>query len=115
MRKNIIALLGLGAFALLAAGVEAKPVSRTYPQPCAKVYSEAKAIVSEKPYKIYSAEEHTLIFETGSFWKAGAHQITASFESDGQGCKVTTNAAYSGVMRNGTVFLDRLGKRLTGE
>ncbi len=115
MRKNIIALLGLGAFALLAAGVEAKPVSRTYPQPCAKVYAEAKAIVSEKPYKIYSAEEHTLIFETGSFWKAGAHQITASFESDGQGCKVTTNAAYSGVMRNGTVFLDRLGKRLTGE
>ncbi len=83
-------------------------------------------MVSEKPYKIYTAEEHTLIFETGSFWKAGAHQITASFEAgahqitasfeaDGQGCKVTTNAPYSGVMRDGTVFLDRLGKRLTGE
>lgn len=115
MNKVMVALFGLATFILLAVIVEAKPVSRTYPKPCSEVYPVAKAMVSEKPYKIYSSEEHTLIFETGSFWKAGAHQIVASFEADGPGCKVTTNAPYSGVMRNGTVFLDRLGEKLNGK
>ena len=91
----------------------AKPVARTYPEPCADVYKVAKTMASEKPYKLYSAEEHTLTFETGSFWKAGAKQITASFETEDHGCKVTTNAPYSGLMRNGTVFLDRLGKAIS--
>lgn len=100
------------AVVLPAISVQAKPVSRAYQKPCKEVYATAKSMVSEKPYKLYSAEEHTLIFETGSFWKAGAQQMTANFEDEGQGCKVTANAPYSGFRRNGTVFLDRLAKKL---
>jgi hypothetical protein len=112
MKKYVMALFALLTLTLLVTSAVAKPVSRSYTKPCGEVYSAAKEMVSQKPYKLYSAEEHTLIFETGSFWKAGAQQITANFEPDGEGCKVTVNAPYSGFRRNGSVFLDRLGKKL---
>jgi hypothetical protein len=97
---------------LMATFAEAKPKSKSFNLPCETVYKTAKQMASEKPYKLQSAETHTLFLETGSFWKAGSQNLIINFDGDGAGCKVTVNAPYSGVRRNGTVFLDRLTQTL---
>jgi hypothetical protein len=104
--------VGLFAFATVA---QAKPVTRILSQPCAKVFPVAEKIGSEKPYKMQldGKTDMNLIIETGSFWKAGAAQIIVQFtQNSDQTCTVTDNSPYSGVRRNGTVFLDRLEKEL---
>jgi hypothetical protein len=76
----------------------------------------AETLASEKPYKLQldGKTDMNLIVETGSFWKAGAAQIIVQFSSNSDGtCTVTDNSPYSGVRRNGTVFLDRLEKSIT--
>ncbi|HKM66285.1 MAG TPA: hypothetical protein VJX70_03895 [Candidatus Acidoferrum sp.] len=106
----IIAVLALGASQAIA-----KPITRTFPQSCTVVFPAAEKLGSEKPYKMQldSKTDMNLIVETGSFWKAGAAQIIVRFVQDPGGtCTVTDNSPYSGVRRNGTVFLDRLEKML---
>jgi len=113
MIKESIFALGLLALATVA---QAKPVTRTFSQPCAAVFPIAEKLGSEKPYKIQldGKADMNLIVETGSFWKAGASQIIVQFKDNDNKttCTVTDNSPYSGVRRNGTVFLDRLEKAL---
>jgi hypothetical protein len=79
------------------------------------VFPIAEKLGSENPYKMQvdDKSDMNLVIETGSFWKAGAAQIIVKFVQDAGGtCTVTGNSPYSGVRRNGTVFLDRLQKAL---
>jgi hypothetical protein len=110
MKKATILVVGIIA---IAGAAQAKPVSRTLAQPCTAVFPVAEKIGSEKPYKMQldGKTDMNLIIETGSYWKVGAAQIIIQFAQDGdQKCTVTDNSPYSGVRRNGTVFLDRLEK-----
>ena len=112
MKKVTIFAVGCLAFATVAHG---KPLTRTLSQPCTAVFPVAEKLGSEKPYKIQldGKADMNLIVETGSFWKAGAAQIIVQFtQNSNQTCTVTDNSPYSGVRRNGTVFLDRLEKAL---
>lgn len=113
MRKVAVALVWV-----LALGVStlAKPKTRTFAKPCSVVFPIAEQMGSEKPYKLQldGKTDMNLIVETGSFWKAGASQIIIRFTDGGNGtCTVTDNSPYSGARRNGTVFLDRIEKKLT--
>lgn len=68
---------------------------------------------SEKPYHLLLDGKKDMILrvQTGSFWKAGARDIDVQFSDNTDGsCMVTDNSPYSGVMRHGTVYLDRLEK-----
>jgi hypothetical protein len=110
--KHIIIVVVL-AFA--ASPANAKPITRTFQQSCSAVFPAAEKLGSEKPYKMQldGKTDMNLIIETGSYWKAGAAQIIVRFVQDPAGtCTVTDNSPYSGVRRNGTVFLDRLEKTL---
>jgi hypothetical protein len=96
--------------------VWAKEKQRTFPQPCATVFPIAEKMSGEKPYHLLLDGKVDMILrvETGSFWKAGAADIDVQFTSDPEGtCTVTDNSPYSGVRKNGTVFLDRLEKRIS--
>jgi hypothetical protein len=98
-----------------AASIMAKPKTRTFQQPCSVVFPAAEKLASAPPYKLQldGKTDMNLIVETGSFWKAGAAQIIVQFAANTNGtCTVTDNSPYSGVRRNGTVFLDRLEKIL---
>jgi hypothetical protein len=108
------AIVAVAVF-LLAAIAQAKEKDRTLPQSCSVVFPVAEKMANEKPYKLQldGKADMNLIVETGSFWKAGAAQIIVKFTpNDNASCTVTDNSPYSGVRRNGTVFLDRLEKRL---
>jgi len=70
---------------------------------------------NEKPYHLLLDGKKDMILrvQTGSFWKAGARDIDVQFSDETNGsCTVTDNTPYSGVMRHGTVYLDRLEKLL---
>lgn len=113
MRKVTVISISLLAFAAI---VSAKPKTRKFPQPCTTVFPAAEKLASAPPYKLQldGKTDMNLIVETGSFWKAGAAQIIVQFSANSDGtCTVTDNSPYSGVRRNGTVFLDRLEKILT--
>lgn len=113
MKKATIFAVGVLAFATVAG---AKPKSRILSQQCTTVFPVAEKMGSEKPYKMQldGKADMNLIIETGSYWKAGAAQIIVQFtQNDDKTCTVTDNSPYSGVRRNGTVFLDRLEKELT--
>jgi hypothetical protein len=112
MRKAIAIVVVLLA---LAGVVSAKPKTRTFVQSCSAVFAAAEQLGSAKPYKLQldGKTDMNLIVETGSFWKAGAQQIIVQFSANADGsCTVTDNSPYSGLRRNGTVFLDRLEKTL---
>jgi len=109
-KAAVILVLVLGAFS-----VSGKPLTRTFEKPCNVVFPLAEQMAQEKPYKLQldGKQDMNLIVETGSFWKAGAAQIIVQFKDNDNGtCTVTDNSPYSGVRRNGTMFLDRLEKRL---
>lgn len=101
---------------LFATAGQAKEKDRAFRQPCSAVFPVAEKMASEKPYKLQldGKTDMNLIIETGSVWKAGAAQIIVKFtpSDDNQTCTVADNSPYSGVRRNGTVFLDRLEKEL---
>jgi len=112
MIKQSVALL---LFVALAAAVQAKPKTRTFNESCDRVFSVAENIASHKPYHIVLDGKKDMVLEvqTGSFWKAGASNIQVQFVPNNDGtCAVTDNSRYSGLRRNGTVFLDRLEKAL---
>ena len=111
---KITVILMLSGF-LFAGAAQAKEKDRTFAQPCTVVFPIAEKMASEKPYKLQldGRTDMNLIIETGSFWKAGAAQIIVRFSANSDGtCSVADSSPYSGVRRNGTVFLDRLEKRL---
>jgi hypothetical protein len=111
MKETMIAI----ALLTFAASISAKPITRTFHQPCTTVFPTAEKLGSVKPYKLQldGKSDMNLIVETGSFWKAGASQIIVQFSANSDGtCTVTDNSPYSGVRRNGTVFLDRLESAL---
>jgi hypothetical protein len=113
MRKPVISAVGICLMATLG---QAKEKDRIFNQPCSVVFPVAEKMASEKPYKLQldAKTDMNLIVETGSFWKAGASQIIVKFTpgDDNKSCTVADNSPYSGVRRNGTVFLDRLEKQL---
>ena len=113
MRVVVRVTIGICLFATIG---QAKEKDRTFRQPCSVVFSVAEKMANEKPYKLQldGKSDLNLIIETGSFWKAGAGQIIVKFTSndDNRACTVSDNSPYSGVRRNGTVFLDRLEKQL---
>lgn len=112
MKKVAIFAVGVLAFSTV---MQAKPITRILAEPCTSVFPIAEKLGSEKPYKLQldGKTDMNLIIETGSFWKAGAAQIIVQFTpNDNKSCTVTDNSPYSGVRRNGTVFLDRLEKAL---
>lgn len=111
MKKATLAV----ALILFTVPCFAKPKTQTYAQPCSIVFPVAEKLGSQPPYKIQldAKADMQLIVETGSFWKAGARQIIVRFDPGvNSSCTVTVSAPYSGVLRNGTVFLDRLEKAL---
>jgi hypothetical protein len=99
---------------LFATPCYAKPVARSFTQPCDAVFAAAEKLASEKPYHITmeSKADHNLVVATGSWMGSGRRDMFTKFEAEGQGCKVTTDAPYSGVFRHGSVFLDRLEKAM---
>jgi hypothetical protein len=113
MRQAAIVAIGI---CLLPTLGQAKEKDRTFNQPCSVVFPAAEKMASEKPYKLQldAKADMNLIVEIGSFWKAGASQIIVRFvaSDDNKSCTVVDNSPYSGVRRNGTVFLDRLEKQL---
>lgn len=80
-------------------------------KPCAVVFAAAEKLASEKPYKLdMDAKADMKLIIAGDFWR-GRKQITVSFyQTNPDTCSVTADSFYSGVLRNGTVFLDRLEK-----
>ena len=116
MRRVVAAISILISILMLGGIASAKPKTRTFSKPCSVVFPVAERMASEKPYKLQldGKQDMNLIVETGSFWKAGASQIIVKFSGDSTTCTVTDNSPYSGMRRNGTVFLDRLEKRLNG-
>lgn len=101
--------------ALAASPAIAKTKTRTFQQPCTIVFPVAEKLASAKPYKmqIDDKTDMNLDIQTGSFWKSGTAQILVKFVQDAGGtCTVTDDSRYSGLLRNGTVFLDRLEKAL---
>jgi hypothetical protein len=112
MRKATI--IGVGVF-LCASIAQAKDKERTFSQPCSVVFPIAEKLASEKPYKleIDGKNDMNLVVDTGSYWKAGSARIVVKFTQGEDGsCTVVDNSPYSGVRRNGTVFLDRLEKQV---
>ena len=108
-------VLLIAVLALAASPAIAKPKTRTFAQPGTVVFPVAEKLGSEKPYKmqIDDKTDMNLDIQTGSFWKSGTAQIIVKFVQDAAGtCTVTDDSRYSGVLRNGTVFLDRLEKAL---
>jgi len=100
----------------LVASVQAKEKDRIIARPCTEVFPVAEKMGSEKPYKLQldGKTDMNLVIETGSIWKAGAAQIIVRFvQNDNGSCTVIDNSPYSGVRRNGTVFLDRLEQHFT--
>jgi hypothetical protein len=80
-------------------------------KPCATVFAVAEKLASEKPYKLdMDAKVDMKLIIAGDFWR-GRKQIMVSFYETSPGvCTATADSFYSGVLRNGTVFLDRLEK-----
>jgi hypothetical protein len=94
----------------------AKEKQRILNQPCATVFPIAERMSGEKPYHLLLDGKVDMILrvQTGSFWKAGAADIDVQFTVNSDGtCTVTDNSPYSGVRKNGTVYLDRLEKRIS--
>jgi hypothetical protein len=94
----------------------AKEKQRILNQPCATVFPIAEKMSSDKPYHLLLDGKVDMILrvQTGSFWKAGAADIDVQFTPNPEGtCTVTDNSPYSGVRKNGTVYLDRLEKRIS--
>src|SRR5271168_4827366 len=111
--RAIIKKVGIGVLVALAVTplLYSKPKTRTFHQACTVVFPVAEKMSSEKPYHLLLDGKQDMILrvETGSFWKAGAADIDVQFSSNPEGtCTVTDNSPYSGVRKNGTVFLDRL-------
>jgi hypothetical protein len=101
---------------LLSSLTWAKEKQRRFNQPCAIVFPIAEKMSSEKPYHLLLDGKTDMILrvQTGSFWKAGAADIDVQFTANPDGtCTVTDNSPYSGVRKNGTVYLDRLEKRIS--
>jgi hypothetical protein len=101
---------------LLSSLMWAKEKQRILNQPCATVFPIAEKMSSEKPYHLLLDGKVDMILrvQTGSFWKAGAADIDVQFTANSDGtCTVTDNSPYSGVRKNGTVYLDRLEKRIS--
>ena len=110
MRKAIIISTML---AVISSPSLAKPKTRTFKEPCSVVFPIAEKMSSEKPYHLLLDGKKDMILrvQTGSFWKAGARDIDVQFSDNTDGsCTVTDNSPYSGVMKHGTVYLDRLEK-----
>ena len=106
----------LTSLVLLCSLAWAKEKQRNFEQPCATVFPIAEKMSSEKPYHLLLDGKVDMILrvETGSFWKAGAADIDVQFTANPDGtCTVTDNSPYSGVRKNGTVYLDRLEKRIS--
>jgi hypothetical protein len=80
-------------------------------KPCDTVFAAAEKLASEKPYKLdLDAKTEKKLVISGSFWK-GRQQMTVNFyQTNPEECSVTADSFYSGVLRNGTVFLNRLEK-----
>jgi hypothetical protein len=104
-------LLILCLFTTLAPLAAAKTKVKVFLAPCGVVFHAAEKLASEKPYELtLDAKSEMKLIVSGSFWK-GRSQITVSFyEASPTTCSVTVDSFYSGVLRNGTVFLDRLEK-----
>jgi hypothetical protein len=101
---------------LLPSLMWAKEKQRILSQPCATVFPIAEKMSGEKPYHLLLDGKVDMILrvQTGSFWKAGAADIDVQFTANSDGtCTVTDNSPYSGVRKNGTVYLDRLEKRIS--
>jgi hypothetical protein len=97
---------------------QAKPKTRVFKEGCDKVFPAAENLGSHKPYRLVLDGKADMILrvQTGSFWKAGASNIDVQFyKQKDDTCKVVDNSPYSGLRRNGTVFLDRLEKTLAEE
>jgi hypothetical protein len=100
---------------LLSSLMWAKEKQRIFNQPCTIVFPIAEKMSSEKPYHLLLDGKVDMILrvETGSAWKAGAAAIDVQFASNPNNtCTVTDNSPYSGIRKNGTVYLDRLEKQL---
>ena len=109
---GIVLLLGLVNVA------QAKPKTRVFKESCDKVFPAAEHLGNHKPYRLVLDGKADMILrvQTGSFWKAGASNIDVQFyKQKADTCKVVDNSPYSGFRRNGTVFLNRLEKRLSEE
>lgn len=109
--KRVIIISAI--LAVVSSPSSAKPKTRTFQQPCGVVFPIAEKMSSEKPYHLLLDGKKDMILrvQTGSFWKAGARDIDVQFSDDTNGsCTVTDNTPYAGVMRHGTVYLDRLEK-----
>ena len=103
-------------FMLMSSLTWAKEKQRILNQPCTVVFPAAEKMSGEKPYHLLLEGKVDMILrvETGSFWKAGAADIDVQFTPNPDGtCMVTDNSPYSGVRKNGTVYLDRLEKRIS--
>ena len=101
---------------LLPSLMWAKEKQRILNQPCATVFPIAEKMSGEKPYHLLLDGKADMILrvQTGSFWKAGAADIDVQFTANSDGtCTVIDNSPYSGVRKNGTVYLDRLEKRIS--
>lgn len=101
---------------LLSSLTWAKEKQRIFKQPCTTVFPIAEKMSSEKPYHLLLDGKTDMILrvQTGSFWKAGAADIDVQFTANQDGtCTITDNSPYSGVRKNGTVYLDRLEKRVS--
>jgi hypothetical protein len=101
---------------LLPSLMWAKEKQRILNQPCATVFPIAEKMSGEKPYHLLLDGKVDMILrvQTGSFWKAGAADIDVQFTTNSDGtCTVIDNSPYSGVRKNGTVYLDRLEKRIS--
>jgi len=110
--KNTVAAV---VFLLFAVGVQAKSKSRTFKEHCDKVFPVAEKMASQSPYRIVLDGKRDMILavQTGTPWLSGTGDIQIKFTPETNGsCAVTDYAPYSGIRRNGTVFLNRLEKAL---
>jgi len=109
MRKILL----IAMVVLVAPVAVPKAKTRIFKKSCSVVFPAAEKMANEKPYHLLLDGKTDMILrvQTGSFWKAGAADIDVQFTTNEDGtCTVTDNSPYSGVRRNGTVFLDRLEK-----
>ncbi len=102
-------------FLLAAIGAQAKPKARQFSASCDKVFPVAEKMASQDPYRIVidGKKDMILAIQTGTSWLSGTGDIQVKFTPANDGtCTVTDFAPYSGIRRNGTVFLNRLEKQL---
>jgi hypothetical protein len=84
---------------------------RVIHKPCAVVFAAAEKMASEKPYKLdLDAKQDMKLIISGSFWRGRQQMMVNFYRTNPDECSVTADSFYSGVLRNGTVFLDRLEK-----